>query len=70
MTQSNFASGDINWKCQKCGCDLIVGPVNLKYLNSELKAELPKCPLCGRVLITEELALGKMAEVEQILEDK
>jgi hypothetical protein len=32
--------------------------------------DLPKCPKCGQVLITEDLALGKMAEVEKLLEDK
>jgi hypothetical protein len=32
--------------------------------------ELLKCPRCGLVFIPEDLALGKMAEVEQILEDK
>jgi hypothetical protein len=31
---------------------------------------LPRCPRCGLVFIPEELALGKMAEVEKLLEDK
>jgi hypothetical protein len=31
---------------------------------------LPACPKCGLVLITEELAMGKMAEAEKALEDK
>jgi hypothetical protein len=59
-----------NWKCEKCKCDLVSGPVTLKYMGNEFKTDLPKCPVCGLVLISEELALGKMAEVEQILEDK
>jgi hypothetical protein len=32
--------------------------------------ELPTCPKCGYVLIPEQLALGKMHQVEQLLEDK
>lgn len=32
--------------------------------------DLPRCPKCGLVLITEELARGKMLEVEKALEDK
>jgi hypothetical protein len=32
--------------------------------------DLPVCPQCGIILIGEELATGKMAEAEQILEDK
>jgi hypothetical protein len=40
------------------------------YMGNEFTAELPMCPGCGFILISEDLALGKMAEVEQILEDK
>ncbi len=61
---------DLEWKCSKCGEILIVGPVNVEYMGSRFSTELPVCPKCGLVLISEELALGKMAEVEQILEDK
>jgi ribosomal protein S27AE len=61
---------DLNWKCAKCGEPLVVGPVTVEYLGSRFTTELPKCPTCGLVLISEDLALGKMAEVEQILEDK
>jgi hypothetical protein len=31
---------------------------------------LPSCPRCGLVLISEDLATGKMAEVESALDDK
>jgi hypothetical protein len=39
-------------------------------MGSSLSTELPVCPGCGFVLVTEAVALGRMAEVEQILEDK
>jgi hypothetical protein len=39
-------------------------------MGNRMTADLPQCPVCGFVMISEELALGKMAEVEQALEDK
>jgi hypothetical protein len=61
---------DLEWWCAKCNRELVVGPVNVEYLGNRFTAELAKCPHCGFVLVSEELALGKMAEVEQMLEDK
>ena len=37
--------------------------VTVEYLGSEFAAELPCCPGCGLVLVSEEVALGKMNEV-------
>jgi hypothetical protein len=45
-------------------------PVELEYLGSLFNVELPACPGCGMVLIPESLALGKMNQVEHLLEDK
>ena len=70
MTSDYLQPEDLIWKCQKCGEFLVVGKVTLAYLGNQFTAELPQCPRCGLVLISEALALGKMAEVEQILEDK
>jgi hypothetical protein len=49
---------------------LITGKVSISYLGSAYPVELPKCPNCGLIYIPEELALGRMAEVEKALEDK
>jgi Zn-finger nucleic acid-binding protein len=46
------------------------GVVQLTYMDNVFKVELPVCPKCSAVLISEELALGRMLEVEQLLEDK
>lgn len=59
-----------DWSCRACGEPLAPGPVELEYLGSTFNVELPRCTACGLVLIPEELALTKMAEVEQLLEDK
>ncbi|MEI8216471.1 MAG: DVU_1557 family redox protein [Eubacteriales bacterium] len=56
--------------CSKCNVLLEPGKVHITYLASTFPAELLKCPICGLVYVPEDLALGKMAEVEKTLEDK
>ncbi len=58
------------WSCTKCGLPLEMAKVAISYLGNEFPVDLLKCPGCGLVLIPEDLALGKMAEVEKLLEDK
>ena len=54
------------------GCDrpLVPTPVKVTYLHSVFNVELMACPGCGFVYVPESLALGKMLEVEKLLEDK
>ncbi len=61
------ASG--NWTCA-CGGTPRPLSVELTYLGSTFNVRLLTCPDCGQVLVDEALALGKMLEVEQLLEDK
>lgn len=70
MKNENVKPEDLNWMCEKCGERLITGPVTVEYLGNQFTTDLPKCPVCGLVYISEDLAGGKMAEVEQLLEDK
>ncbi len=65
-----FLPQDMNWICRPCREPLQPGMVELHYMGNVFKVELPVCPKCGAVLIAEELALGRMLEVEQLLEDK
>jgi ribosomal protein S27AE len=58
------------WQCGKCGIPLEISPVRVAYLGSGFPVDLLKCPQCGAVYIPENLALGKMADVEKALEDK
>jgi hypothetical protein len=58
------------WVCADCNLPLESGKVDISYLGNSFPVELLRCPKCGLVLIPEELALGKMAEVEKALEDK
>lgn len=59
-----------SWICDKCKEKLILSKVKAAYLGGNFEVELLKCPKCGNVFIGEELALGKMLEVEKGLEDK
>ena len=58
------------WRCAACDEELALKAVELEYLDSLFTVELPACPHCGMVLIPEGLALGKMSQVEHLLEDK
>ena len=70
MKHDNVRPEDFQWGCDRCGCDLVVGPVTAVYMDNHFTTDLAYCPECKAVLITEAVATGKMAEVEQILEDK
>ena len=58
------------WTCGKCKVPLVSGKVTVTYLGSVFPLELPRCPQCGFILVSEALALGKMLKAEQALEDK
>lgn len=56
--------------CSRCGIALSKGKVTVAYLGSSFPVELPQCPKCKQVYVPEELAMGKMLQVEKGLEDK
>lgn len=56
--------------CASCGLALERVEVTISYLKSTFPAEILGCPACGQVYVPEDLALGRMAEVERTLEDK
>ena len=66
----SFLPEDMDWTCSPCGVKMVPQISELAYLGASFKVELPVCPQCGATLISEDLALGKMFEVEQLLEDK
>jgi hypothetical protein len=67
---AEYIDKDTKWKCGKCGTELQPAKVKITYLGGSFEVELLKCPCCNTVLVTEELAAGKMLEVEKSLEDK
>ena len=40
------------------------------YMGRSFGHEVPTCPKCGKMFISKELAEGRMAEVEALMEDK
>ncbi len=70
MRMNQQASQPATIVCVQCGICLTPGKVTLSYLESNFPVELLKCSQCGLVYIPEELATGKMQQVEAVLEDK
>ncbi len=58
------------WVCGKCNRPLEPRPIFITYLEGAFTVELAACPSCGLALVPENLATGRMLEVEQLLEDK
>lgn len=65
-----YLPADGTWTCACSGKPLAPRPVDVTYLGSVFTISLLTCPDCGLPLVPESLALGRMAEVEQLLEDK
>ena len=70
MSEEKVISPGPKLTCEKCKIYLSLGKVTVSYLGSEFPVELLRCPGCGTVFVPEELAIGKMLQVEQALEDK
>jgi hypothetical protein len=66
MKADNVRPEDLEWVCRKCGRPLKTGTVIVEYLENQFTTELPMCRGCSFVLISEALALDKIAEVELI----
>lgn len=56
--------------CGKCQIGMESARSQFSYLGHVFYADVLRCPSCGQVFIPENLAKGRMAEVEMILEDK
>jgi uncharacterized protein with PIN domain len=58
------------WKCLKCNERLTKKKTVFTYLGHNFSHEVFTCPKCGKVFIPKDLARGRMAQVEEQLEDK
>ena len=68
--QTEYTQQPISWRCAQCDLPLEPAQVTVRYMGSAYPVELYRCKQCGQVFVPEGLALGKMAEVEKMLEDK
>ena len=58
------------WICDRCGVELELIEAHLKYLDRQFRHKIPRSPRCGLFCIPEDLARGRIREVEKALEDK
>lgn len=58
------------WICDRCKVEMRLMDTQFSYLKRSFRHKALRCPSCGQVYIPEELARGRMREVEKTLEDK
>jgi len=56
--------------CTRCDAPLVKSDTKFDYLGHIFTHNAQKCPVCGMVYVSEELAAGRIAEIETLLEDK
>ena len=56
--------------CDKCQVKMEPGEVIMQDIGEDFPIQMPKFPSCRQVFIPEELAVGKILQVERALEDK
>ena len=56
--------------CFQCNKELELKKTDITYLGHSFFTELPRCPRCGMVYVSEELVKDRISEVEMQLEDK
>lgn len=59
-----------NWHCFRCKEEMIDDQLMMTYLEIEAPLEGLACPKCGAKYVTEEVAVGKLARGEKMIEDK
>jgi hypothetical protein len=59
-----------DWLCTPCTLPLELATVKLAYLDETFAVDIPACPSCQRIFVSEEQAVAKMALAERMLEDK
>ena len=57
-------------KCCKCNVEMVEKKTTFTYLGHEANYNVLRCPVCGQAYVPQELADGKIAEVETLLEEK
>ncbi len=70
MKGKEAAPAESEWLCSRCGLGLEIGKVDVGYMGSVFAVDLYRCPKCGQPFVSEDMAEGKMAEVEKLLEGK
>lgn len=56
--------------CYKCQKELELKKTDFSYLGHSFFTEVPRCPECGQVFISEDLVNSRISDVEMQMEDK
>lgn len=70
MSEKDSVAATPELLCAKCKLALAPSKVTVSYLGNSFPVDLLRCPGCGYTYVPESLAVGKMLQVEQALEDK
>ena len=58
------------WVCKKCNRKLEPRATAFEYMGRKFTMDLPRCPSCGLVHISEDIVVNKIAAAEMALEEK
>ena len=71
LNNSNQGSAEkIEIICMKCDVKMEERGITFRYLGRTFKHRILRCPSCGQAYVPEELAKGRMAQVESMKEEK
>ena len=56
--------------CDKCQVELEEHEAQFSYLNRSFRHKVKRCPKCGQVCLSEDIVMGRMSEVEGLMEEK
>jgi hypothetical protein len=70
VSEQDSRPDEDTWTCAKCDVPLEASKVTVAYMGNMFPVDLLRCPKCGQTLVSENLATGRMAELEKTLEDK
>lgn len=65
-----MADAEMVIMCAKDNVPLETGKIEMTYQGHFFPIDMLRCPVCGETYIPEDLATGRMLEVEQTLEEK
>jgi uncharacterized Zn finger protein len=56
--------------CDRCKVEMNLVEAQFSYLGRSFHHKVMRCSECGQVYIPEDLAKGRMSQVEALLEEK
>lgn len=70
MTESKTENRQERIFCGKCNVPLVMKKADFQYMRFTFNHEVPVCPVCGQVYLSEELVNSKVKQIEKTFEEK